>query len=216
MGVSRHPPQTPSPSSGFLRRLHSCRCPLPSLKRPTHPEVWHQSLPLQPHGRACQPEAAWRRHRWADSGDRHCSSREGHDFWLCGTEREEAGVLPTQGSGDPSHKSPILLSKQHKKAPRRPEGGGRQMGVVRAQRRDSGEIAPRDSSPFMPELQAWPQSLGPGAVLTAKGGARGRTCRGTEGYSVSHKAWPPPHGTGSVQGRGSQRCVLQLTKGREP
>lgn len=58
----------------------------------------------------------------------------------------------------------------------------------------------------MPDLQAWLQSLVQSSVLTAKGGARGRTCGGTEDYSVRHKAWPTPPGTGSIQGKGS---VLQ-------
>lgn len=100
--------------------------PFPSLTRPRHPEGWHHSLPSSLVAESaifggCLDKVPNSQTQGTDT----TTSREGPYFWLCtkdSTECEETGGSVHSGvRGHKSHKSPVLLSKQRKKAPRRPE-----------------------------------------------------------------------------------------------
>lgn len=126
---------------GISKTLALLQMPLPSLTRPRHPELWDQSWP---------PPALWQSRLAAEAAWRRCQmvTLRGQTLSLVGKalphpcptskswlytkdrieyRRREESVHP--GLRGPNvHKDPVLLPKQHKKAPRRPRVRGGEAG----------------------------------------------------------------------------------------
>lgn len=118
MGVGSHPHQTPPPFLGLLRLLHSCRCP-PYPTHPRLPKHRDQSL-LPPAFWQSRPavETAWRRYQVVRLRGQTPPLGKAPYSRLCTKDRMECGRT---GAGGPRmHRGPVLLPKQHGKAPRRP------------------------------------------------------------------------------------------------